>query len=84
MSHQTNITPLLLASGQGDDKTREALIAQLYDQLHELAHYQIRRTGGPHTLCTTAVVNEAYLKLFGRQSIQWQNRAHFIHDLSPL
>ncbi|MFK7958727.1 MAG: ECF-type sigma factor [Lysobacterales bacterium] len=77
MDADADITQWLIAASNGDLIARDNLVAHLYDRLHDLAHSQIKRTGGAHTLCTTAVVNEAYLKLFDRQSIQWENRNHF-------
>jgi RNA polymerase sigma factor (TIGR02999 family) len=49
----------------------------VYDELHALARRYMKRERREHTLQTTALVNEAYLKLVGRQNTDWQNRAHF-------
>lgn len=49
----------------------------VYDELRVLARRYMRRERGDHTLQTTALVNEAYLRLVGQQHADWQNRAHF-------
>jgi RNA polymerase sigma factor (TIGR02999 family) len=49
----------------------------VYDELRRIAHRYVRRERDGHTLETTALVNEAYLRLVGQQKIEWQNRAHF-------
>ena len=56
----------------------DALLPLVYDELHRQAHRYLRgeRRGG-HTLQTTALINEAYLRLIGQKSVEWQNRAHF-------
>ncbi len=77
MSQEAEITRLLESAGGGDQRAHDELVAGLYEQLHALAHRQIRRTGNTPTLCTTAVVNEAYLKLFGKNAASWKNRQHF-------
>lgn len=62
------------------DTSREALDALLpfvYDELHRQAHRYLRGERRNHTLQTTALINEAYLRLVGQNSIEWQNRAHF-------
>jgi len=77
MQQQADITKLLVSAREGDQNAEQAVIAQVYAQLRSMAHGQIRRVGGSPTLCTTAVVNEAYLKLFGKQGTSWENRQHF-------
>lgn len=62
------------------DTSREALDALLplvYDELHRQAHRYLRGERRNHTLQTTALINEAYLRLIGQKSVEWQNRAHF-------
>jgi RNA polymerase sigma factor (TIGR02999 family) len=71
-----NVTQLLLAWGQGDEAARDELIPLVYDTLRRIARYQLRGERAGHTLDTTALINEAYLKLV-EQSVSWQNRAHF-------
>jgi RNA polymerase sigma factor (TIGR02999 family) len=71
-----NVTGLLLAWGQGDEKARDELIPLVYETLRRIARYQLRGERAGHTLETTALINEAYLRLVD-QSVSWQNRAHF-------
>src|SRR5437899_9950160 len=63
-----------------DDDPRETaeLVAHVYDELHRLAAAYMRRERGDHTLQTTALVHEAYLRLVGQRDIAWKNRAHFL------
>jgi len=71
------ITQLLVAWSQGDEAALEKLTPLVYQELHRLAHRYLGRERTGHTLQTTALVNEAYLRLLDRQQIEWQNRAHF-------
>ncbi|MGA2741339.1 MAG: sigma-70 family RNA polymerase sigma factor [Bryobacteraceae bacterium] len=67
----------LLAKCRGGNKDAEArLLALVYQQLREMARHHMRREGPGHTLQTTALVHEVYLRLFGKE-IDWQNRSHF-------
>ena len=71
------ITRLLLAWSDGDQAALEQLAPLVYDELHRLAgHYMSGERPG-HTLQTTALVNEAYLRLVDWKNVRWQNRAHF-------
>jgi RNA polymerase sigma-70 factor, ECF subfamily len=73
----SNITELLVAWGGGDRKALEALMPLVYEHLRQLArHYMVRERRG-HTLQTSALVNEAYLRMVDSRRVQWQNRAHF-------
>jgi len=74
-SHE--VTALLLAWRQGDRVAQKQLLDIVYAELHNLAHRYMRQENAGHTLQTTALVNEAYIKLVGLQDIQWENRAHF-------
>ena len=77
MPSPTDVTQLLIAWSQGDQSALETLLPLVYDELHRLArHYMIRERAG-HTLQTTALVNEAYLRLVRVEGVHWQNRAHF-------
>src|SRR5258705_11662710 len=71
-----NVTKMLIAWGQGDEAARDALIPLVYDQLRRIARNRLRGERAGHTLETTALINEAYLKLV-EQSVSWQSRAHF-------
>jgi len=72
-----DITQMLLDWSQGDSGAAEQLFPLVYDELHRLAERQMRRERADHTLQTTALVNEAYLRLIDQERVQWQNRAHF-------
>lgn len=74
---KANITALLLAWGKGDRQALESLTPRVQDELHRLAaHYMAGERQG-HLLQTTALVNEAYLKLVDWKDVQWADRAHF-------
>ncbi len=72
-----DFTQLLLAWSQGEEPALEKLIPLVYQELHRLAHRYMRGERAGHTLQTTALVNEAYLRLVDTQRVRWQNRAHF-------
>ena len=71
------VTRLLQAWCSGDRKALEELMPLVHGELHRLAHRYMLRERAGHTLQTTALVNEAYLKLIGATKVRWQNRAHF-------
>jgi RNA polymerase sigma factor (TIGR02999 family) len=71
------VTQLLIDWRGGNRAALDSLISLIYDELHVLARRLMGRERGNHTLQTTALINEAYLRLIGRQSSDWQNRAHF-------
>ena len=72
----SGVTQLLLAWGQGDQAARDQLIPLVYDELRRLARQHLRRERSDHTLQTSALIHEAYLRLV-EQAVPWQNRAHF-------
>lgn len=71
------ITGLLQAWRQGDEQALEKLTPQVYRELHRAARGCMAREHGGHTLQTTALINELYLRLSDLKLIDWQNRAHF-------
>lgn len=71
------ITQLLLAWGNGDQTALDQLMPLVHSELHKLAKRYMNRQRPGHTLQTTALVNEAYLRLIDSSRVQWQNRAHF-------
>src|SRR5438034_2457568 len=74
----SEITDLLdQMSGDSPSATSE-LMERVYDELRRLAAAYMRRERGDHTLQTTALVHEAYLRLIGQGDIAWKNRAHFL------
>jgi RNA polymerase sigma factor (TIGR02999 family) len=71
------LTELLLDWRQGDETALKRLTPLVYDELRRIAHRYVQRERSGHTLGTTALVNEAYLRLAGQKKIDWQNRSHF-------
>jgi RNA polymerase sigma factor (TIGR02999 family) len=71
-------TMLLHKWTQGDDEALRALVPLVYKELRRLAHYHLQSERPDHTLQSTALVHEAYLRLLGGQPVDLQNRAHFI------
>jgi RNA polymerase sigma-70 factor (ECF subfamily) len=71
------ISQLLQALAGQDGAARDALVPIVYDELHRLAHHYMRTERAGHTLQTTALVNEAYLRLVDVERLEWRDRAHF-------
>lgn len=71
------VTQLLLAWSQGQSSALDRLIPLVYDELKRLAHRYIAGERPDHSLQTTALVNEAYMRLIDCRRVRWQNRAHF-------
>ena len=71
------ISTLLGAWSNGDQSALEKLTPIVYDELHCLAHSYMQRERSGHSLETTALVNEAYMRLVDYKRMRWQNRAHF-------
>src|SRR5207245_6572372 len=71
------ITELLQAWRQGDERALEKLTPQVYRELHRAAKRCMARERDGHTLQTTALINELYLRLSDLKLIDWQSRAHF-------
>ena len=71
------ITGLLENWRAGDKRAADRLIELVYSELHAIAAREMRREHGEHTLQTTALVHEAYLRLFGSGPVEWKDRAHF-------
>lgn len=72
-----DVTQLLLAWNNGDSSALNRLMPLVEAELRRLAHYHMRQEDSAHTLQTTALVNEVYLKLVNQKQMQWHNRAHF-------
>ena len=71
------VTGLLLAWSDGDQAALEKLMPLVYAELHRLAKRYMRREYAGHSLQTSALVNEAYLRLIDAHGVRWENRAHF-------
>ena len=76
-SARPDITRLLRDWQAGSTPALERLIPLVYDELHTLASRHLSRERRDHTLQTTALVNEAFVKLAGQRRVDWQSRAHF-------
>lgn len=74
---QNQVTQLLLDWGNGDKAALDKLVPVVYQELRRLAAYYMRRERPGHTLQTSALVNEAYMRLVDYSQIRWQSRAHF-------
>jgi|SRR5581483_6257821 len=73
----SEVSALLLAWSEGDETALARLTPLVYQELRRLAHRQMKREWAHETLQTTALVNEAWLRLMGAQRVRWQDRAHF-------
>ncbi|HEU4890889.1 MAG TPA: sigma-70 family RNA polymerase sigma factor [Vicinamibacterales bacterium] len=73
-----HVTELLLAWGSGDRSALDELMPLVHQELRRLARLQMRGERGNHTLQTTALVNEAFIRLIDLRRIRWQDRAHFL------
>lgn len=71
------VTELLVRWREGDREALESLMPLVYDELRRLANHYLQRERSDHTLQSTALVHEAYMRLAGENAPQWQNRAHF-------
>lgn len=72
-----NVTQLLIGWSNGDREALDALLPVVYEELRKQAANYLRRERVGHTLQTTALIHEAYLKLVDQKNVHWQNRAHF-------
>ncbi|HKF06333.1 MAG TPA: sigma-70 family RNA polymerase sigma factor [Candidatus Sulfotelmatobacter sp.] len=76
-SPDEDVSALLQAWSEGDQSALDRLTPIVYDELHRLARHYMSGERSAHSLQTTALVNEAYLRLVDYKRMQWQNRAHF-------
>ena len=81
---QQPVTQLLAQWRDGDERAFAELSALMYEELRQLAQRHLRRERSDHTIQKTALVNEAFVRLVGQQSVDWQSRAHFIGLASKL
>lgn len=77
MISRSHITELLVSWGNGDREAFEHLLPLVEAELHRLAHHYMSREDAGHTLQTTALINETFIKLVDQSRVRWQNRAHF-------
>jgi len=71
------VTQLLIDWGNGNQAALNELMPLVYVELHRLAHHYLKQERPGHTLQTSALVNEAFVKLVDQRKVHWQNRAHF-------
>lgn len=71
------VSQLLRAWSSGERAAFDKLLPLVYEELRQMARRQMRRQRAGHTLQTTALIHEAYLRLVGLSDVRWQNRAHF-------
>lgn len=76
-SAEHDVTELLREWSDGNRQALSELLPIIYNELRHVAHQYLHRERAAHTLETTALVHEAYLKLIDQRSVNWQNRAHF-------
>src|SRR5690242_19276515 len=77
MPDETNLSKLLADWAQPDGAARDEIVAQVYGELRQIAHRYLRGERQGHTLQTTALVNEAYLRMIELDRMQWKDRSHF-------
>jgi len=73
----SDVTLLLKRCSNGDQNALAELIPQVYEELHRLASFYLQSERADHTLQTTALVHEAYLRLVDQRQVEWSNRSHF-------
>lgn len=78
MDQQSEVTQLLRRANDGDRTAMDALVPQVYDELRRLAHAKLAGERTDHTLSTTALVHEAYLRLVNVRQVEWRDRVHFL------
>lgn len=77
LADRGRITQLLAEASGGNVEALNRLFPLVYEELRRIAHGRLRNERQGHTLNTTALVHEAYLKLVDQDRVEWQNRAHF-------
>ena len=78
MADQKHATELLLSLSNGNREAMNELVPLVYEELRAIARKRLSQERPDHTLNTTALVHEAYLKLIQLDRVQWQSRAHFL------
>lgn len=80
----TQVTELLVRWRSGDEEALHALMPLVYDEMRHLAHRYLRRERPGHTLQSTALVHEAFMRLTGNAPPQWEDRTHFFGIMAHL
>lgn len=78
MHHRGDVTQLLGLANDGDAEAMRSVLVLLYDRLRVIAHRQLAREGGGHTLETDGLVHEAFLRMLGVERMQWRDRQHVL------
>lgn len=78
MPQSTDVTTLLLELSAGREGALEEILPLVYEELHGIAHRHLARERRGHTLSTTALVHEAYVRLVDVKRVQWRDRTHFL------
>jgi RNA polymerase sigma-70 factor, ECF subfamily len=76
-SSAVGVSQLLKDWGAGNESALDKLMPLVYDELRRMAHFQMAKERAGHTLQTTALINEVYLRLIGAVDVPWHDRAHF-------
>ena len=84
MSSDEHITQTLIESTRGDERAAERLMLLMHDKLRVLAGQYMARERVEHTLQPTALLNEAYLRMFNQSRLNWQNKAHFVASAAQI
>src|SRR5260370_6387493 len=77
VSPSPDVTRLLIGWSKGDEAALEQLMPLVYGELRRLASAYLRRERSNHTLQSTALVHEAFMRMVHQQDVEWKNRAHF-------
>ena len=77
MQVSSDVTQILLRWSEGDQEAVDHLFSAVYEELKRLAHARVRHERPDHTLNTTALVHEAYVRLVDVDRVNWNDRAHF-------
>ena len=78
MGEESSVTTLLAEWSRGDTEALQRLTPLVYEELRRLASHYLRQEGQGHTLQTTALVHEAYLRMVNQDAVDWQGRSHFL------
>jgi RNA polymerase sigma factor (TIGR02999 family) len=83
-NNSTDVTQLLIGWRKGDRASLDEMMPLVYNELQRLASYYLSRERAGHTLQTTALVHEVYMRLVNQQNVDWKNRAHFLSLASEM
>ncbi len=84
MKDENQVSQMLAEWNAGKKEALEQIFPLIMRELRQIAHAQMRKEGANHTLQTTALINEAYLKLIEQKNVEWKNRSHFFAIASKI